>query len=80
MAKRFRLTKCREAKIGMGYYYRFPVGIIVAITPFNDPLNLVAHKVGPAIASGNAIIVKPAPATPLSALLLAEAFEKAVTA
>ncbi|MFE4709005.1 aldehyde dehydrogenase family protein [Peribacillus simplex] len=61
----------------MGYYYRFPVGIIVAITPFNDPLNLVAHKVGPAIASGNAIIVKPAPATPLSALLLAEAFEKA---
>ncbi|WP_256358570.1 aldehyde dehydrogenase family protein [Bacillus sp. sid0103] len=61
----------------MGYYYRFPIGIIVAITPFNDPLNLVAHKVGPAIAAGNAIIVKPAPATPLSALLLAEAFEKA---
>jgi len=61
----------------MGYYYRFPVGIIVAITPFNDPLNLVAHKVGPAIAAGNAIIVKPAPATPLSALLLAEAFENA---
>ncbi|MED1467160.1 aldehyde dehydrogenase family protein [Bacillus salipaludis] len=61
----------------MGYYYRFPIGIILAITPFNDPLNLVAHKVGPAIAAGNAIIVKPAPATPLSALLLAEAFEKA---
>jgi len=61
----------------VGYYYRFPIGIITAITPFNDPLNLVAHKVGPAIASGNAIIVKPAPATPLSALLLAEAFEKA---
>lgn len=61
----------------IGYYYRFPVGIIVAITPFNDPLNLVAHKVGPAIASGNAIIVKPASVTPLSALLLAKAFEKA---
>lgn len=61
----------------IGYYYRFPIGIIAAITPFNDPLNLVAHKVGPAIASGNAIIVKPATATPLSALLLAEAFEHA---
>jgi len=61
----------------VGYYYRFPIGIIGAITPFNDPLNLVAHKVGPAIASGNAIIVKPATVTPLSALLLAEAFAHA---
>jgi glyceraldehyde-3-phosphate dehydrogenase (NADP+) len=61
----------------IGYYYRFPIGLIAAITPFNDPLNLVAHKVGPAIAAGNAIIVKPATVTPLSALLLAEAFEKA---
>nr|WP_263327242.1 aldehyde dehydrogenase family protein [Neobacillus sp. Marseille-Q6967] len=61
----------------VGYYYRFPIGIIAAITPFNDPLNLVAHKVGPAIASGNAIIVKPATVTPLSALLLAEAFSHA---
>ncbi|HSI68559.1 MAG TPA: aldehyde dehydrogenase family protein [Planococcus sp. (in: firmicutes)] len=61
----------------VGYYYRFPIGIIGAITPFNDPLNLVAHKVGPAIASGNAIIVKPATMTPLSALLLAEAFDHA---
>jgi glyceraldehyde-3-phosphate dehydrogenase (NADP+) len=58
----------------IGYYYRFPIGIIAAITPFNDPLNLVAHKVGPAIAAGNAVIVKPASVTPLSALLLAEAF------
>lgn len=58
----------------MGHYYRFPIGIVGAITPFNDPLNLVAHKVGPAIASGNAIVVKPATVTPLSALLLAEAF------
>ncbi|MBT2690193.1 aldehyde dehydrogenase family protein [Bacillus sp. ISL-47] len=61
----------------LGYYHRFPIGIIGAITPFNDPLNLVAHKVGPAIASGNAIIVKPATVTPLSALLIAEAFEYA---
>ncbi|MDC3416929.1 aldehyde dehydrogenase family protein [Aquibacillus salsiterrae] len=58
----------------VGYSYRFPVGVVGAITPFNDPLNLVAHKVGPAIAAGNAIIVKPASVTPLSALLLAEAF------
>src|SRR5690625_4491484 len=60
----------------VGYFYRFPIGVIAAITPFNDPLNLVAHKMGPAIASGNAIIVKPATITPVSALMLAEAFEK----
>ncbi|MBM7553633.1 aldehyde dehydrogenase family protein [Thalassobacillus pellis] len=58
----------------VGYHYRFPVGVVGAITPFNDPLNLVAHKVGPAIAAGNAIVVKPASVTPLSALKLAEAF------
>ncbi|MRH44294.1 aldehyde dehydrogenase family protein [Aquibacillus halophilus] len=61
----------------VGYYYRFPIGVVAAITPFNDPLNLVAHKVGPAIAAGNAIVVKPASVTPLSALLLAEAFTNA---
>ncbi|KLV28871.1 aldehyde dehydrogenase family protein [Priestia megaterium] len=61
----------------VGYYQQVPIGVIGAITPFNDPLNLVAHKVGPAIASGNAIIVKPATVTPLSALLLAEAFAEA---
>lgn len=55
-----------------GYYYRFPIGLILAITPFNDPLNLVAHKVGPAVAGGNAILVKPATVTPLSALKLAK--------
>lgn len=59
-----------------GYYTREPLGIVGAITPFNDPLNLVAHKIGPAIASGNAIIVKPHSETPLSALLLAEAFDQ----
>ncbi|GAE24991.1 aldehyde dehydrogenase [Halalkalibacter wakoensis JCM 9140] len=58
----------------VGYVYRFPIGIVAAITPFNDPLNLVAHKVGPAIAAGNAVIVKPASLTPLSALRFAEAF------
>lgn len=58
----------------VGYVYRFPIGIVAAITPFNDPLNLVAHKIGPAIAAGNAVIVKPASLTPLSAIRLAEAF------
>ncbi|WP_181347520.1 aldehyde dehydrogenase family protein [Thalassobacillus sp. CUG 92003] len=61
----------------VGYSYRFPIGVVGAITPFNDPLNLVAHKVGPAIAAGNAIVLKPASVTPLSALLLAEAFDHA---
>lgn len=61
----------------MGYYSREPIGIIGAITPFNDPLNLVAHKVGPALAAGNAIIVKPDSKTPLSALWLARAVHDA---
>jgi glyceraldehyde-3-phosphate dehydrogenase (NADP+) len=60
-----------------GYYYRFPIGVVLAITPFNDPLNLVAHKLGPAIAAGNSVLLKPATVTPLSALMLAEAFLKA---
>jgi glyceraldehyde-3-phosphate dehydrogenase (NADP+) len=61
----------------LGYYYRIPIGIIAAITPFNDPLNLVAHKVGPGIAGGNAVVLKPATVTPLSALKLAEALIEA---
>jgi acyl-CoA reductase-like NAD-dependent aldehyde dehydrogenase len=55
-----------------GIVRRFPVGPIVAITPFNFPLNLVAHKVAPAIACGCSIVLKPAPQAPLTALLLAE--------
>jgi glyceraldehyde-3-phosphate dehydrogenase (NADP+) len=61
----------------LGYFSREPIGVIGAITPFNDPLNLVAHKVGPALASGNSIIVKPDSKTPLSALLLAQAIDDA---
>jgi glyceraldehyde-3-phosphate dehydrogenase (NADP+) len=60
-----------------GYYERVPIGVVLAITPFNDPLNLVAHKLGPAIAGGNAVILKPATVTPLSALKLTEAFMEA---
>mgnify|MGYP005639965831 FL=1 len=55
-----------------GFTLRIPVGIVAAITPFNFPLNLVCHKVGPALAAGNAAIVKPASDTPLSALKLTE--------
>jgi glyceraldehyde-3-phosphate dehydrogenase (NADP+) len=60
-----------------GFWTREPVGVIGAITPFNDPLNLVAHKVGPALAAGNAVIVKPDSRTPLSALRLARALDSA---
>jgi len=61
----------------IGYYSRVPIGVIGAITPFNDPLNLVAHKVGPGLAGGNAVIVKPDTKTPLSALWLARAIHDA---
>ena len=54
-----------------GYYFRFPVGIVAAITPFNDPLAMACHKIGPALAGGNAVVLKPGSATPLSALRLA---------
>ena len=54
----------------LGFTVRVPCGVVVAITPFNFPLNLVCHKVGPAIAAGNAVILKPASATPLSAVEL----------
>ena len=57
----------------MGYTIRVPVGVVCAITPFNSPLNTVAHKVGPALAAGNAVVLKPASYTPLTAGLLAEA-------
>lgn len=56
----------------IGYTVREPIGVVGAITPFNFPMNLVAHKVGPAIAAGNPIVLKPASQTPLSSLLLAE--------
>jgi acyl-CoA reductase-like NAD-dependent aldehyde dehydrogenase len=55
---------------------RFALGPILAITPFNFPLNLVAHKVAPAIAAGCTIVLKPAPQTPLTSLLLAEVIER----
>lgn len=59
-----------------GYTIEQPIGVIAAITPFNFPQNLVAHKVGPAIAAGNTIVLKPASQTPLSALFLAELIDQ----
>lgn len=59
-----------------GLVRRFPLGVILGITPFNFPLNLVAHKVAPCIATGNTMILKPALKTPLTALLLAQVFQQ----
>jgi acyl-CoA reductase-like NAD-dependent aldehyde dehydrogenase len=56
----------------MGFTLRVPCGVVVGISPFNFPLHLVAHKVGPALAAGNAVILKPATDTPLSALKLTQ--------
>lgn len=56
----------------LAFTVRKPLGVVGAITPFNFPFNLVAHKVGPAIAAGNTVVLKPAGQTPLSSLVLAE--------
>jgi len=56
----------------LGFTLRVPCGVVVAISPFNFPLNLVCHKVGPALAAGNAVVIKPATDTPLSALKLTQ--------
>ena len=61
----------------LGLVKRFPLGVISAISPFNFPLNLVAHKVAPALATGNTMVVKPAGKTPLTALLLAQVLVEA---
>ncbi|RWE21551.1 MAG: aldehyde dehydrogenase family protein, partial [Mesorhizobium sp.] len=60
-----------------GWFTREPLGIITAITPYNDPLNLVAHKLGPAIAGGNSVLLKPSNLTPFSAIKLVEALREA---
>lgn len=60
----------------LGMSRRFPIGPILGITPFNFPLNLVAHKLAPCLAAGNTMVLKPAPQTPLTALLLGEVVSK----
>jgi acyl-CoA reductase-like NAD-dependent aldehyde dehydrogenase len=76
-AKRFtgeliRLDTEATARGRLGVVRRFPLGPVLGIAPFNFPLNLVCHKLGPALAAGNTIVVKPASATPLTALALAD--------
>jgi acyl-CoA reductase-like NAD-dependent aldehyde dehydrogenase len=61
----------------LAFTLREPIGVVAAISPFNFPLNLVAHKLAPALAAGCAVVLKPASQTPLSALLLAELEEEA---
>jgi len=61
-----------EASGRVGMTSRFPIGPVAAIAPFNFPLNLVAHKVAPALASGNTVVLKPASKTPVSSLVLGE--------
>jgi acyl-CoA reductase-like NAD-dependent aldehyde dehydrogenase len=61
----------------LAFTLRVPIGVVGAISPFNFPLNLVAHKLAPALAAGCAVVLKPASQTPLSALLLAELEEEA---
>lgn len=71
------LDAAKNGKGRFGYTKREPLGIIAAITPFNFPFNLTAHKLGPAFAAGNAVVLKPASQTPLSAFKTAEIFEEA---
>lgn len=60
-----------------GFWTRRPVGVIAAISPFNFPLNLVSHKVAPAIASGNTLVLKPATTTPIAAVKLCQILQEA---
>lgn len=71
------MDAAKGGKGKFGFTKREPLGVIAAITPFNFPFNLVAHKLGPAFAAGNTVVLKPASQTPLSALKTAELFEKA---
>lgn len=67
-------------RAGEGYFSftkRFPIGPILAITPFNFPINLVAHKLAPCIASGNTMVLKPPPQAPITSLILGEIVEEA---
>ena len=63
-----------SGKKTQAYYFREPAGVVVAITPFNFPLNLVAHKLAPALAAGNAVVLKPTPEAPYTAYSFAKLF------
>ena len=62
----------RNGRNRVGWFTREPVGVVAALTSFNDPLNLVAHKLGPALIAGNGVVLKPSDHTPLTALALVE--------
>jgi len=64
----------QSGRKSIAYYRRDPVGVVVAITPFNFPLNLVAHKLGPALVAGNCVVLKPTPEAPLTAYMFAKLF------
>jgi acyl-CoA reductase-like NAD-dependent aldehyde dehydrogenase len=63
-----------SGKKSIAYFSRVPVGVVACITPFNFPLNLIAHKIAPALAAGNAVVLKPTPEAPLTAYKLAKLF------
>jgi len=63
-----------SGKKAIAYFSRVPVGVVACITPFNFPLNLVAHKIAPALGAGNAVVLKPTPEAPLTAYKLAKLF------
>lgn len=65
-----------SGKESVSFFKRVPAGVVVAITPFNFPLNLVAHKIVPALAAGNSVVLKPTPEAPLSAYKFAKLFYK----
>lgn len=71
------LDAAKTGKSTFGFTKLEPLGVIAAITPFNFPFNLVAHKLGPAFAVGNTVVLKPASQTPLSAIMTAKIFEEA---
>ncbi|NIO15867.1 MAG: aldehyde dehydrogenase family protein [Deltaproteobacteria bacterium] len=66
------MSAAAGAETRVGYYDRFPIGVIASISPFNFPLNLVAHKIAPAIAAGNTVVHKPASVTPITSIMLVE--------
>ncbi len=69
-----RIDTIAGARTGIGIIQRFPRGVILGITPFNFPLNLALHKIGPALATGNAIVIKPSPFTPRISRALLDLF------
>jgi acyl-CoA reductase-like NAD-dependent aldehyde dehydrogenase len=63
-----------SGKKTLAFYRREPVGVVACITPFNFPLNLVVHKIAPALGAGNAVVLKPTPEAPMTSFMLAKAF------